>query len=329
MSRRREPTVARVNTVLAVLVASATLQCTARYARIEAIEEQLEGLSPPWVAAHRNTFRSVLESALASDAYVCDPLPRDVFFGATADGARTVRGTMPHYGVYHGPMHYDVIREEGRWRVLVRIAVERPRAQAELELPDCALAPALEGPVRCEGIPYAQSGTLHACPDTGVFSAPATRRNVEALLARWSRDPERYYDRDASAWGLPVHYDFTFAEAGDERRLGGLPHMTVPLDPSCGRTPYFQAMRAGWSMPIVTHEIGHVLGLLDEYEMFSGIVDLYPKTPFEGAERSRMGLSMKEHTVLLPLHHYLILRRYFCPEPVTRDPYEHALHGRG
>ncbi len=59
--------------------------------------------------------------------------------------------------------------------------------------------------------------------------------------------------------------------------------------------------------------------------MFSGIVGFYPKTPFVGAERSRFGLSMKEETVVLPLHHYLVLRRFFCPEPENRDPYQHAM----
>ena len=311
--------------VFAALAACTALGCTQRYARIDTIEEQLEALAPPWVKAHRRTFRSVLEETLASDAYVCDPLPREVFFGATADGVRTVQGTMPHYGVYHGPMHYEIHREGGRWRVVVRIAVEVQGVQGQLELPDCVLAPELEGQVRCEGIPYARSGTLHACPDSGRFSAVGTPGNIAALLARWSRDPELYWERDAAAWGLPVQYDFRFAAVDGNETFRGPTHMTVPLEPTCGRTPYFQAMRAGWSMPIVAHEIGHVLGLLDEYEMFSGIVELYPKTPFEGAERSRMGLSMKEETVLLPLHHYLVLRRYFCPEPDTRDPYAHAL----
>jgi hypothetical protein len=108
-------------------------------------------------------------------------------------------------------------------------------------------------------------------------------------------------------------------EPGEQPRQVSL---AVPLATSCARTPYFQAFRSGWSLPIVAHEVGHVLGLLDEYEMFSGIVGFYPKTPFEGAERSRMGLSMKEDTEVLPLHHYLVLRRYFCPEPEAFDPHE-------
>lgn len=67
------------------------------------------------------------------------------------------------------------------------------------------------------------------------------------------------------------------------------------------------------------------MGLLDEYEMFSGITSLYPKTPFPGAEVSRMGLSMFEETRALPLHHYLILRRYACPEPRADGPYPRVL----
>ena len=51
----------------------------------------------------------------------------------------------------------------------------------------------------------------------------------------------------------------------------------------------------------------------------------YPKTPFPGAEISRMGLSMREDSIVLPLHHYLVLRRYLCAEPRSPDPFSHAL----
>jgi hypothetical protein len=84
-------------------------------------------------------------------------------------------------------------------------------------------------------------------------------------------------------------------------------------------------MRTGWSLPVVAHEVGHLLGLLDEYEALSGIVRCYPKTPFRGAEISRMGLSMREDTRLLPIHHYLVLRRFFCAEPASVDPYAGVL----
>jgi hypothetical protein len=142
---------------------------------------------------------------------------------------------------------------------------------------------------------------------------------MRALLDRWSRDAEVYYERDAAAFGLPVKYDFTFAPADEIDP--GLVDFTVPLMTTCGRTPYYAGFRSGWSLPIVAHEIGHILGLLDEYEALSGIVSIYPKKPFRGAEVSRMGLSMRESTRVLPLHHYLILRRYFCPEPAAGGYY--------
>ncbi len=312
----------RTASVLAIC--SCPVGCT-HYARLDLITDELTAMSPPWFSEHRDTFRAVLATSLSQDAYVCDPLPSEVFHGPAPKGWRTIRGTMPHYGLYYGPMHYDVQQDRGRWRVEVRYAVEVPAGLTELELPDCELAPQLEGQVTCTGVPYARSGTLHACPETGTFRARATRRNMEALLARWSRDAERYYNRDAHAFGLPITYDFSFTPVPEDSPADGPNHLRIPLSPTCGRTPYFQALRTGWTMPILAHEVGHMLGLLDEYEMFSGIAGFYPKTPFRGADRSRFGLSMKEESVVLPLHHYLVLRRFFCPEPDSTDPYRHAL----
>jgi hypothetical protein len=201
------------------------------------------------------------------------------------------------------------------------VAVELPPEGGTMELPDCVLAHELAGEggdlaaigAVCRGTPYSAAGSLDACPGSGTFSLPATRVAMRALLRRWSRDAAAYYDRDAAAFGLPVRYAFTFLP---EDEVGpGLADLRVPLAITCGRTPYFASFRSGWSLPIVAHEVGHILGLLDEYETFSGIVPCYPKTPFPGAEVSRMGLSMREGTRVLPLHHYLVLRRYFCPAP--------------
>jgi hypothetical protein len=110
-----------------------------------------------------------------------------------------------------------------------------------------------------------------------------------------------------------VRYRFTFVDGEDEQAR--FADLRVPLSLTCGRTPYFASFRSGWSLPIVAHEVGHVLGLLDEYETFSGITKIYPKTPFPGAEVSRMGLSMREETRVLPLHHWLVVRRWFCADP--------------
>ncbi|HNT00132.1 MAG TPA: hypothetical protein PLJ27_13525 [Polyangiaceae bacterium] len=298
--------------------------CT-HYARLDTILDELSTMSPPWFSAHRDTYRHVLATSLSQDAYLCDPLPSEVFSGSGPQGWRTIRGTMPHYGVYHGPMHYDVLHHDGQWRVEVRYAVELPDPDATLELPDCALSNRLHGPMTCQGIAYSRSGTLDACPDTGTFQAPASQENVKRLLEHWSENAERYYNRDAEAFAIPVHYDFSFTPMAKDQDADGPVHWRLPLDPTCGRTPYFRSMRSGWSLPIVAHEVGHMLGLLDEYEALSGIVAWYPKTAFRGAERSRFGLSMKEESVVLPLHHYLVLRRYFCPEPESRNPYGHGV----
>ena len=37
-----------------------------------------------------------------------------------------------------------------------------------------------------------------------------------------------------------------------------------------------------------------------------------------------MALSMKETTRVLPLHHWLVLRRAYSPEPMSRAPYAHV-----
>lgn len=293
---------------------------------------ELDGLTRPLAPLRRETFDAILADALAKDPYVCTPSPLDVFFGDIEPGVRHVSGPMPHYGVFIGPMSYLVRKVApsgeadggiGGYRVEATIALEPARGE-EMELADCGLRGA-RGLV-CRGTPYAASRSTEACPGSGTFRAPATRENLRALLARWSREAERYFNRDAEDFGLPVRYDFDFVLEGEPEAAGRRIDLRLGLALSCGRTPYFASFRTGWSLPVVAHEVGHVLGLLDEYEPLSGIVSFYPKTPFPGAEGSRMGLSMREGTRVLPIHHYLIVRRFFCPEPHARDPFAHV-HG--
>jgi hypothetical protein len=294
----------------------------------EAIAAELEAMSGPLPAATRATFRDVLADTLAKDAFLCRPSARAVLFGAAPEEERLILGVMPHYGLFFGPMRYLVRRRGAAWEVEVRIAVEPAASARRMELPDCGLAdqPGARGELlTCSGTPYAQSGSTEACPGSGSFSARFTPAAVRALLRRWSREAERYWNRDAAALGLRVTYDFDFVLANEARARGLRVDLTVPLATTCGRTPYFAAMRTGWSLPVLAHEVGHVMGLLDEYEPLSGIVGFYPKTPFPGAEISRMGLSMRERTRVFPIHHYLILRRFFCRPPATLDPYAHVL----
>jgi hypothetical protein len=307
-------------TVLATLTACAPVPSAP--AGADTLAADLDRLSAGLTTPHAATFRGILTTTLALDPYVCRPSAQEVFFGGALDGERRVVGTMPHYGFFFGPMSYVVRRREARWEVTVTLAVDLPAEGGTMELPDCGLARELAGErgdvaaigAVCRGTPYAATRSLEVCPPSGVFTLPATRKAMRALLARWSREAPVYWNRDAAAFGLPVHYRFSFVDAEDEAAAARA-DIRLPLSLTCGRTPYFASFRSGWSLPIVAHEVGHVLGLLDEYETWSGITKLYPKTPFPGAEVSRMGLSMREDTRVLPLHHYLVLRRWFCADP--------------
>lgn len=287
-----------------------------RETTIDEIAADLDAMSGSLVSGHRETFREILADAIAKDAYVCLPMPRDVFFGDAPDGERTISGQMPHYGFFFGPMSYRVARSRGRWLVRIVVAVVPPDSSMMLELPDCELGAEFDEPTACAEDPESET-TLEVCPPRPRGLARATDRTVAALLHRYSREVATYWSRDARAEGLPIDYDFEFKPAGEIDPSGV--DVTLPLVTTCGRTPYFSSIRSGWSLPILAHEMGHFLGLLDEYEMFSGM--LYPKTPFPGAEVSRMGLSMREGTKVLPVHHYLVLRRWFCPPPRETMPF--------
>lgn len=293
----------------------------APWADLVEVDAALQRRSLGWTDPHAETFSAILAQALGEDPHLCLPHPDRVFDlgpdGWREAGTRLVRSRVPHYGFFHGPVRYGVQRARAAWRVSAYVLVHSEWG-GELELAGCE-APA-DGPGgSCEGVAYADAPGTDVCPASGTFRAPRTREAVRALLARWSTDVEELYNRDAARFGLPVSYDFEFALSGE---LHDMPRVDVelPLEPTCGRTPYFASLRSGWSTPILAHEMGHWLGLIDEYEMLSGIVAAYPKTPFPGAEISRMGLSMKRGTVLLPIHHYLVLRRFYCAASPT-DPY--------
>ncbi|MEM9691449.1 MAG: hypothetical protein AAGA56_02800 [Myxococcota bacterium] len=259
-------------------------------------------------------WSALLSAYLDQDGDRCLPAVSTVL-GAPGGAlpARRIDASMPHYGFFRGPVRYRVgATPSRRWRVAFQVAVAAEASEARMELPDCALRGRLEG-LSCEGVPYEDAPGLTACPrEQGAFSAPQTRRNLAVLLDWWSEEVSGLWNRDADRFGIPVRYAIRFVLV-DGATVSSRTDIRLPLSPSCGRTPYFSSLRTGWSVPIIAHEVGHFFGLLDEYEALSGITSLYPKAPFAGSERSRMGVSMKRETLLLPFHHYLVLRRYHCP----------------
>jgi len=298
----------RSSPLLLALVACAPV--TAREAEVaDALTDMSRGDADP----ARGHWRRMLAFYTAREPRACLPNVAEVFEAPVGSvPTRRVAGSMPHYDVFDGPIRFRVGAEPGTFRVELAVALDVAPGD-RLELPDCALRDRLEGEVICEGTPYEAAPGRDACPDGGRFEAEATAHNLRVLLDHWSEAVEAYWNRDALRYDLPVRYDFTFFAPA----LGqtGPPRVDVrmPLAKTCARTPYFTALRSGWSTPILAHEMGHFLGLLDEYEALSGV--LYEKTPFLGSEGSRMGLSMKVDTRLFPFHHYLVLRWHHCAAP--------------
>ena len=290
------------------------------------VAKQLSELGGEETRSLSDAHIELLGDHMAKDNFTCLPDVGEVLGPPPGpERTRLIRSQQPHYGWYRGPIHYRVGAADGMWRVFLNVVV-RASVGGTLELPDCALRDRLEGDVICEGTPYPEAPGVDACPDAGRFEAPATRHNLRVLLARWSTDAEAHWNRDAERFDLPVRYDFHFTLDGDPPREPV--DLIMPLWKSCGRTPYFLALRSGWSIPVLAHEMGHYLGLLDEYEPLSGIVSFYPKTPLRGSEGSRMGLSMKNDTTFYPLHHYLVLRRFHCDEPERHDGRPRVLEPR-
>src|SRR5690606_38667900 len=227
--------------------------------RVGAVADALSHRADADVRGTEAHWRRLLAEYLVRAETQCLPPVEQVLSPPAGSFApRRITGELPHYDVFDGPLRYRVGAGDGHWRVELNVLIEATPG-GMLELPDCALAGELHGPVRCEGLPYEEAPGLDACPGSGRFEAEASRTNIAAMLRRWSTEVEAYWNRDAERYDLPVRYDFTFflpetAVAPVDLRL--------PLWHSCGRTPYFVALRSGWSIPLLAHEVGHYLGLL-------------------------------------------------------------------
>jgi hypothetical protein len=93
---------------------------------------------------------------------------------------------------------------------------------------------------------------------------------------------------------LEFKYDFVFEVVSEESNA----HYSVKiLDQSRG--PYDQNWARNWSEVTIAHEIGHMLGLGDEYQTITGKVDCL--------RHSLMCLSSTGK--LMEHHYYFVLRR--------------------
>lgn len=92
------------------------------------------------------------------------------------------------------------------------------------------------------------------------------------------------------------NYKFKFEIVNDSAQA----HFSVfVLDSTRG--PYDLNWGRNWSSSTITHEIGHMLGLGDEYQTISSKVDCY-----------RLSIMCEDRTgALMPHHYYFVIRRLF------------------
>lgn len=108
------------------------------------------------------------------------------------------------------------------------------------------------------------------------------------------------------------------------------PHFDIDLVPGEPRTPFDLTWGAEWSAHLIAHEVGHMMGLDDEYEQLRktwghaiGREAAWRADPAIRLEWLRCDLgslmcdSKGEAAVPLPHHYYVIARRRFCRPTTT------------
>lgn len=140
---------------------------------------------------------------------------------------------------------------------------------------------------------------------TGSYlsSHPDALVRVREKLARASR----FWTENSPA---RLRMSFRFLAVSAEQT----PHFTLNLYGGWSRYIYMTAFADDYTWHAIAHEIGHMLGLDDEYNqirnsMSSGVVD--PRVS-QCDETSLMCTDHGETSRPLPYHYYLILRRMFC-----------------
>jgi hypothetical protein len=111
------------------------------------------------------------------------------------------------------------------------------------------------------------------------------------------------------------------------------PHFSVRLVRGAPRTPYDATWGADWGFHLIAHEVGHMMGLDDEYGQFRktlghalGYEPLWRKDRNVRVDWLRCDLgslmcdSKGETSTPLGYHYYVILRRRFCQNVPLRYP---------
>ncbi|MCB0366580.1 MAG: hypothetical protein H6624_07280 [Bdellovibrionaceae bacterium] len=119
-----------------------------------------------------------------------------------------------------------------------------------------------------------------------------------ANLRQYMKDAEDLWNKSQ------VHLSFPYSFKFLVETVGSRAHFSVSLKDST-RGPYNSSWSRTWRGRTIAHEIGHMMGLADEYKTISGEIDCL--------EDSLMCTSYRGS--LWPHHYYLVLRRIFSQHP--------------
>lgn len=152
--------------------------------------------------------------------------------------------------------------------------------------------------------------------------ALAKRPEVSASMSRKLTDAAEIWTRSSVVFGERKNrMRFRFVAVPETEDS----HFVIHLVPGEPRTPFDETWGEGWSAHLMAHEIGHMMGLDDEYEQFRktlghalGREAAWRADPTIRLSWLRCDLgslmcdSKGESAVPLPHHYYLIARRRFC-----------------
>ncbi len=128
--------------------------------------------------------------------------------------------------------------------------------------------------------------TNHAKLDADTMNS--MQEKLDLAAAKWTQ---------YNPYGFPLQFKFVLTTKRSEADV-----KAKLLVGKYTRGPYFSFWTTEWSSDIISHEMGHVMGLDDEYS----------NTPFPGLTRCDRESIMCIWDRPFPYHYYLITRRMLC-----------------
>lgn len=137
-----------------------------------------------------------------------------------------------------------------------------------------------------------------------IFFQYLHKKNRKTILDEMKNKLERA----ARIWNhrSPPKVVFRF-EAVNKRKEA---HFIIPLTNENGRYPYDSLWSTQWNASNLAHEIGHMLGLNDEYDQLNRTLGI--KVPVLETECDESSIMCQDYGVPKDFHYYLILRRTLC-----------------